>query len=375
MQKDKPVSSNFLVEKRFLVIGFAWILLQVIIFWRFGIVENFEATKYIKEADIFLREGTYSSGNFLFYSVQIMLIAFSKLTLTYPWFPVLFQMAINGISVYCFFQLAKHLGATLQLATWATVFFLAMFFYHSYNVHLFTESLYYSFGIIYTWLLFRINKLNIGNAMLLVIFLTLIYFTRPNGLFFIPVTVVYLILKFYRRRAAALLFTFLFIILLSVYFLLNYALSSGGEFDFLLPFREAHIICGVPTVSRAYEIAVPFNYNSLEGFWYLVTHYPGLFFELAFKKFLAFWGVIRSYYSIAHNVFLGLYFYPLYLQMIKRLPLVFKNYRAEFFYMILIIVFAMLTVLFSCDDWHNRFLLALLPYFILLASARKPLHY
>jgi hypothetical protein len=84
--------------------------------------------------------------------------------------------------------------------------------------------------------------------------LTILLFTRPTGVLFIPSTILFFIIRFGKKRALP------FFVLSAVggltlfYFLLNAALNSGGEFDFLLPYIQEHVICGVPTVQRPHHI-------------------------------------------------------------------------------------------------------------------------
>ena len=59
----------------FLVLALIWVIIQSLLFYRFGLVTGFEAEKYIYEANYFLANGTVSTPNYWLYSVQIFLIA------------------------------------------------------------------------------------------------------------------------------------------------------------------------------------------------------------------------------------------------------------------------------------------------------------
>ncbi len=209
-----------------------------------------------------------------FYSIRLkfLIIAFSKITGTFPWLVVLIQMSVNAVSIVLFYKLALSMTKSHFRSFIVTFLFIAMFYYQLYNVHLFTESLYFSFGIIYTYLLFSIPNLSVKNILLLVFGLSVLYFTRPTGLFFIPSTIVFILFKFYRKKALLLLSIFITSGIILLYFLLNFALKSGGEFDFLLPFSHEIIICGVPTIQGQNNIRVPLEKNSVEGL--MVYYYP-----------------------------------------------------------------------------------------------------
>ncbi len=356
-------------EHPYAIIFSAWVLLQIIILKQYGIVTGFEATKYIVEADALLETGNYSSGNFLFYSTQILLNALSKLTGTFPWLVVVFQVVINAVAVYFFYRLCLKFTGSIFRSVITTLVFLSMFYYHIYNFYLFTESIYFSLGILFSYFLFSINQINARNILLLFLFISLVYFTRPLGVFFIPATIVYIILRFYKRKAL-LLFSFLTLIgITALYFLLNFALNSGGEFDFLLPYLDERIICGVPTIEQPHNLVLPVEKNSVEGLWYIITRHPDLFIRLAARRFFTFWGMTRPFYSTPHNIFIAVYFYTMYVLILWKVRLLFKNFLAETSYFLTIIFFIMVTVMLSCDEWHNRFILALLPFFLLMATA------
>ncbi|HZH66547.1 MAG TPA: hypothetical protein VEY10_16775 [Flavisolibacter sp.] len=365
---------NNVLKYRIFILLIAYIGLQILLLYQFGIVTHFEAAKYIDQAHNLILREQYTSNNFFFYSTQILLIAVCiKLKIGF-WFIVLLQIIANAFSLFLFHQLVKSITGRRFIAFGATLFFLGMFYYQLYNVHLFTESLFFSFSIFFAFYLFNLKKVNPISLLVTVMSLTILLFTRPTGVLFIPSTILFFIIRFGKKRALP------FFVLSAVggltlfYFLLNAALNSGGEFDFLLPYIQEHVICGVPTVQRPHHITMPVNKNSVEGLWHLMLNNSDLFFSLIKKRFLAFWGVTRPFFSFGHNVFIAFYFYSLYILIFLGLKRMFTHYVAETVFMLTYIFFIMLTVLLSCDEWHNRFIFSILPFLLLLAAgvfARK----
>ena len=348
------------------ILLFIWIVLQLC-FLNNGVITNLEATKYINQANIFLTTGTYSSDNFLFYSVQILLIAIClKLKLSFI-FLVIVQIIFNGISVISFHKLVKKITNSSILSFLATFYFLIFIYYHLYNTFLFTESLFFSFSVIYTWFLFTRKNLTLKNIFLILLFLSILYLTRPTGIFFIPATFIFLIIKFYPRHSFKIFATAGLTGSIFLYYLFNYSLGSGGEFDFLLPYLDERIICGVPTIKEPHYIIIPVEKNSIGGLFYIITHHFGLFFKLAIQRLIAFFGIYRPYYSTFHNVFAAGYFYFLYTIIIIGIRTLFKQNKPEVWFMICNISLMLLTVMLSCDEWANRFIFSVLPFFLLLA--------
>jgi 4-amino-4-deoxy-L-arabinose transferase-like glycosyltransferase len=350
----------------FAVLSGLWLLMQVFCYRQFGIVTDFEAAKYIEQAHTLLQTGMYSSSNFIFYSTQILLLAacikynFSFVVI------VLAQIFFSGLSVLCFYRLATLLSNP-NIAFFSTAFFLIFFYYHLYNVYLFTESLFFSYSIFYTYFLFTHFQLKFRHILILFLSLTVLYLTRPTGLFFLPATLLFILLKFFSKVRKAVIASVIVTACVLFYFLLNLALGSGGEYNFLLPYLQEMVICGVPTITTAHDIHIPLEKNSIGGLVYFTTHNFNLFFQLALKRLVAFLGIYRPYYSILHNVFAQLYFYLIYFVILIRIQHVIKQNKPEIWFLSALICLTTLTVMISCDEWHNRFILAILPFFLLVA--------
>lgn len=367
LSKNKKLVNKKLISPAWSLLGLVWLVMQLFFLLHNGIKTDLEATKYISEAHQFLSTGNYSSGRYLFYSTQILLIAFSlKMHIGY-WFVVLIQIIFNGLSLICFYKIVQQISKNSVLTFWATLYFMALFYYHLFNTFLFTESLFFSFSIIYTYVLFSTKALNLKSLLFILLFLSLLYLTRPTGIFFIPATWVYLIIRFFPKRAFKIIAIGGVAGVAGLYFLLNFSLKSGGEFDFLLPYTNEMIICGVPTIQTPHQFSIPVEKNSIQGLIYIVTHYFDLFARLAFERLSAFFGVSRSFYSLFHNIFISVYFYAIYLVILINIRYLFRNNKAKVWFMLTNIILLTMTVMLSCDEWSNRFIFAITPFLLFLA--------
>lgn len=371
MPINPSLSGTYISRRKSLwVLGFLWAVMQLLLLKQFGIVTNFEAAKYLEQAKALLTDGSFTTGNFLFYSTEILLIAFCLKLGVSLWFVVGIQFLMSAFSIFVFFRLVERLTSNHLIAFVASLLLAGMYYYQLYNVHLFTESLFFSFTILFTTYLFSLRRLTLKSVLGLCLSLVLLIVTRPTGLLFLPATLFYLIFRFGRKKALPIFLVTIFAGFVLFYFLLNAALGSGGELDFLLPYTEEHIICGVPTTSEPNAISLPVNKNSVAGLWYVITQNSELFFRLAKERFLAFWGVQRSYYSAAHNLFVAIYFYALYVFILIGLRRMFRNVFPHTIFLITYILLVMCTVLLSCDEWHNRFLYSILPLLLLMGTGR-----
>ena len=352
------------LKEKYLVIGFViiWLMMQVMIFIQNGIVTNLESTKYINEAHYFLKNGKFSTHNFLFYSTEILLIALAfKLKISFL-FIVLFQIIMNGLSILCFYKIVYRISENKFVVWFSTFYFLIFYYYHLYNTYLFTESLFFSFSIIFSWFLFTRKSISLTSSIFIILGLAILYLTRPTGIFFIPATYI-----FYPKKAFKFLLLSGIFLIAALFFIFNYSLGSGGEFNFLMPYQNEIIICGVPTMSIHHQISIPVEKNSIQGLFYIITHYSDLVFKLVIKRMNAFFGLSRSYYSLLHNIILCFYFYFIYFIILFGIRNLFRKHIAEVWFSIIIIGLMAVTVALSCDEWSNRFILSVLPFFLILA--------
>lgn len=349
-----------------LLLAVCWLIVHLILFSRHGIETGFEARKYIEEADNLLANGSVSTPNFWLYSVQIFLIAAAK-KMQMGFTPVLLvQWAFSLYALLRFYHLAS------RLSTAATGFIIALLLvlnipFQTFDCFLQTESLFHSFTILFTCYLLGLEKLTARNLLFIFLFLLLLCFTRPTGIFWFPCTFLYLLFRFFRGYSTLLRVSICLGTAIVFLFFLNMALGSGGELDLMLPYRAENIICGVATIQVPSDIAVSQNPNSLEGLAYYISHNTGQFVRLAWDRSIAFFGLQRSYYSTGHNLFLAICFYPVFVFAVFGIAAWLRKRRAIALYCVSLILITWCSVILSCDDWHNRFLLTVVPYFYLLS--------
>lgn len=352
----------------FFFLLFLWALVQGYLIWQNGIVTNLEASKYIYEANHFLLFGNFNSNNHYLYSTQIFLIAVViKLHLGFSVI-VFIQLLLNLFATIMFYKLANSFLKNPIPATLATFFFIINIPYQQYTSFLFTESIFYSLTIIYSSYVLRLKRMTIKNIFFLIMFSVLLCITRPTGILFFMSTAVYIFFQFLNRINV--LYKILVVATSVAIFLvtINAMLHAGGSLDFMLPFKKENIICGVNTVNTA-DIKILEKGNSLPGLFYYIFNNKQQFFKLAGLKTLAFFGMLRTYYSLSHNVFLVLFFYPFYILSFIGIWKKIRQRDKRIIYLIAVILLYWFTTLLTCDDWHNRFILTVTPFLFLMGFA------
>jgi hypothetical protein len=364
---DKKSFSAFLSSYKIeIFLTCCWVGVQGLLLYHHGIVTEFEATKYIAEADNIIEKGTVSSSNFWLYSTQIFLIAAAKKLHTGFISVALIQWIFNGIATWALYKFSTRIGNKIT-GLLITLIFIFNIPLQTFNFFLQTESLFHSFTILFSCYLLSLQKLTRKNFLYILLFLILISFTRPTGLLWVPCTFLFLFFRFFRNLSFALKLSITVTASIGFLFFLNKALGSGGELDFMLPFRDEIIICGVPTLPHSIDIKISDNPNSLQGILYYITHNSGQFTRMAWLRSKAFFGLYRSYYSRGHNVYLMLCFYPLYILALLSLRKWFTQNKHLLLYCLSLILLTWTTVILTCDDWHNRFFLSIVPYIYILS--------
>jgi hypothetical protein len=341
-----------------------WALINGIIIYNNGIITDGEAVKYIHEANTLLHTGSLTAANYWFYFTQITLLAIAfKLNLGYT-FVVIVQLFFSAWAMLSFYRLAASLFSK-QTSFAGTLIFLLNYSYHEFNTYVQTESLFHSFTVIFASYLLRLTRLTLPNAIIIFFSTALICITRPTGLLLVPGIALYLLFAFFKaipnRSKIGL------VVLSGIAFLLliNAVIGSKGEWDFMLPYLDEHIICGVPTLHHWVDIKTEINDDSIYGLYYHIVHNFDQFFRMAFLRSKAFFGLLRTYYGRGHNMYLAVFFYPLYAIALLSLGWWWKLQPNRLLYLSCAVLMTWVTTLLTCDDWHNRWFLTISPWIIL----------
>ena len=209
--------------------------------------------------------------------------------------------------------------------------------------------------------------MSLKRSVIVITLLVIVSITRPMGFLFIPPVFFYLFFIYFQKASIAKKTGILAAFVLPFFFIVNKAMGSGGEFDFMLPFKDEDIICGLPSLTHSTAINSIENSNSIFGLFYYIIHNFSQFTRLAWLKTISFFGLYRSYYSKWHNIYLIAYFSLTHIMAIFSLPYMAKRFFHKFSFLISVILITWLTVMLTCDDWHNRFYLIVSPYIIILS--------
>lgn len=346
----------------------AWVLLNGWLLWHNGIVTTGESEKYIREARFFLQTHHPSAPSFWLYTTEIALLACCLKFNTGFIFAVAVHLMLN-LSATLFFNRTiaaffSHKGIALS----ATLLLLAAYPYQEFNTFLQTESIFFSLTLIGSCLLIHPDKRGLNRPFFLCGVFALICLTRPTGMLFVPPATLFILLNYGRSWSVLQKLTVTAVAALVFLFALNAALGTPGAWDFILPFTDENIICGVSTLPEGTHGYSSGNAHSLVGLAdYIIHHFPQ-FLKLAALRSLAFFGLYRSYYSRIHNFYLLAYFNLILLSALFSVGYWKRRMPLTLMYLGAVILLTWLTVMITCDDWHNRFYLSVFPFLLVLGA-------
>jgi hypothetical protein len=274
-------------------------------------------------------------------------------------------MVLNVLSVIFFFKALSRIQKNRHTAFITALLLVACIPYHLWNVYLYTESIFYSFTLLFFSACLYFQKLSISKILLQGFFLCGAILSRPLGVLLLPCWIIYLIVTVEDKKIR----TGLYLISLgsAVIFSLitNTILQHIQGWEILQPAEKGYIICDVPSTD-AMDLGKFKNRAPLLQVSSYILQHPMHFAELAAKRLKAFLLLTREYYSNIHNLGLLLLAGILYIPFIANIFLgkLTIHQRPGWLLSIALVSFFSIAIMVQCDDYHNRFHHALIPVFL-----------
>lgn len=351
------------------IIIFFWLVSTIVYLKLYGIVTALEAEKYIAEAQRFLQNGTFSAPRYWFYCITIFIILIA-LKLKIGLIGAFIIQSLLNIGAYLFFYTElKKIFKIPQTAFFIIIYLLLFLPYQSWVVFLYTESAFFSLILILFSIVMRYKPNGVKNLFIISLILFFVIISRPLGILFTASIYVYffycadkkwkIILSFF----SIVLFTFSF-------YVINTIFSSISDWSITQAFEQESIICDLPDTATSFsKLNLAVSGNPVYKLFYYVTHNFTHFIHFAGVKLQYFFLMTRPYYSKIHNYFLLLntltiYFFIVAGFFLSRIKLK-KEINA---FLVTSIICYTIAIVFQCDDFHNRFILSIYPFFVVLAA-------
>lgn len=363
-------NSSSLISVKYgkLITAILWLLSVIIYLAIHGVVTELEATKYIDEANLYLNTGSFSAPRFWFYSATIFIMAFA-IKIKIGMFGAFVIQALFNFFAFIIFHKALSKIFYGSFTPVLIIFYLLAFSpYQSWVVFLYTESVFFSAVLILISVLILYKPKNVKNIILILSALFFALISRPLGIL-LGVGVYVYFFYYANKKWKDILACSSVLMLMLGYFLINTVFSSIHDWHITQAFEEESIICDLPAAQPYQKIDVVKTGSPVYQLWYYVTHNFLHFLKFAGIKLQYFFLMTRNYYSNTHNFFLLINVIPLYFFAFCSF-FIRRNYFSKEIvaFLVTTILIYTITIVFQCDDYHNRFLLSIYPLFVLLAA-------
>ena len=343
-----------------------WLLTTLFYWHSFELGTDLEADKYIREARHFINTGHISETRYWFYCVTIFIIVTSlKLGLgLYGAFII--QGIINLLAYLFFFKALKSIFTNKLVALCIIIYLLLFWPYQSWVVFLYTESIFYSAILILTATLILYKPVNMKNIFFISLALLLTIISRPLGILF---TVgVYLYIFYYAQKLQKIIIAGGSVVLLVLgYVVINKIFSTLPDWHITQAFEEESIICDWPSSAPHPLLNLDKTGSPVYQLYYYVIHNFSHCIHFVGIKLQYFFFMTRNYFGRGHNYFLLLNIIPVYFLAAFSLFIKKENKRIAIFLLSSIFIYT-LAISLQCDDYHNRFVLSIYPFFVVLAA-------
>jgi len=347
------------------VIVFCWLLTTAIYYSHFGLFTGLEADKYIGEANYFIAHGNFAVPKHWFYCATIFIIIFAIKIKAGLYGAFIIQALINLCACLFFYKALKTI-CRYDLTALLIVLVLLIFWpYQSWIVYLYTESVFYSSILVLSSALILYRSHNAKSILLIIAALFFVIISRPLGILFIIPTLLYFYIGL-KKHTRIILLPVLIIGLFLAGYISNIVFSSSADTPITLAVSQECIVCGIIPITHS-SVNLSSQGTPLYQLYYYLANNFSHFLHFGMIKLKYFFMMTRSYYSIAHNIFLLIFIIPLYLLSIIRLFIPTTN-KAFYFFQLSTLLLLCFTIMLQCDDYHNRFILAIFPFFVIMAA-------
>ena len=279
---------------------------------------------------------------------------------------VLIQIFLTAISAYCLYKLTS----IIFTQTTGIICFLIFLFYPDIqirNFYILTESIIISIPIISFFFIYSKNKYVFLLGMLLFLFAC---FIRPHAIVIFPLIIFIIYFKIQKLDNKFFIKLFYLILLFFIpllIYLINYLLTKEGILNTLI---SGEIIKEYQDlkIKNPPELVYSNKSESLFDIILIFYEYPIFFIKVFLSKFYWFFVRIRPYYSDIHNLIIIFITAPLYIFFLFGIFLSTKAIKLKFI-LLLYILLTTISVCLTTVDWSGRFLLPIIPFICIFASA------
>ncbi len=343
------------------------VAMQVFLLYHYGIQLAVDSTFYIEEATT-IRSGQFPPiGRSIWYITYFVILASFDTHATSLYAVVIFQMIISIVVTTTLYYTAKKIFNSRLAGLIAALLYTLWLPLQEWNTFIYTESLFTSFCLLIgSGLILATHRYQ--YFMIGVLFI-ITFFLRPTGFGLLAAGAVYLLISVKNRYGWSIFWACIIPVFLLVIWLLNTMLQS---YELIDSYAKAEII--YPNITLGVKppetLRIPDKVGApLIDVIIFFSYHPVYFLKLFLIKLILFFGNVKPYFSMFHNVLIVGVLYPCYYFAIRSFRQL-QGYQKEKSFILTFIFVQALTVSLTTENWDGRFLLPVLPFVFLLAAGR-----
>lgn len=361
--------TNFYSKNGRWLVMLLWLASTIVYISVFGLTTTkLEAGKYLEEAVRFVNQGSFSAPRYWFYSVTLFIMIIGLVTKIGMTGAFVLQALLNLFAYLLFYRALKKLFPNPVTPVLIIAYLLFFWPYQYWIVFLYTESAFFSLLLILFSVMVLYPPDRPKHLLLLLLALLLVILSRPLGILF--AAGVYGYLFYHAGKKWKLVMAGVAVLLLGFgYYAVNLIFSTLRDWSITQAFEQQSIICDLPGDGPYPQLDLATSGSPVYHLWYYLTHNFSHFLHFAGVKLRYFFLMARPYYSNGHNYFLLINTILLYTLAAISLFIRQRKFGRDINAFLFISIFLYtLTIIFQCDDYHNRFIGSIYPFFVILAA-------
>jgi hypothetical protein len=350
-----------------LLIFIVWIIIQAFAFFIFGISTPIDTGLYLENANDILT-GDWPSGREFFYTSYSSLLAVLILLHIKIEAIIILQIVVGAMAVFAVYKITQSITHGNFTAFTAAMLCAGWFEFQEWNLIVYTDALFAN-GVLIAVYLLMITRTPWQQVMVLLL-IGFVALLRPPGVgFVVAIACSFIFGSRIFSRGTVLLKTLLIAAVLLIGGLAANAVLSEFVDSFIESYAKAEII--YPDISLGIalpdQLIIPDeSHIPIVRLALFAVFNPVYFLKISVLKAALFLGHAKPYYSLLHNLYIGLYLGVAYffaLWGIRRFP----NRRLGVF-ILLFTGFQVTTIALTSENWDGRFLFPVLPWVFMAAA-------
>lgn len=346
------------------LIGFSWLLVQIILLKVQGINDLGESKKYILIAEQWVKGYRHLNLYNIFYFGYTSLHIILNAAGLSPKSMYAVQLIFSGLSTFYFTRTLSLLIRSRQAILLSAILYTTCYIIQSWVSYLYTDSIFASLLVITTYFLITEEK-SVRNKWAFWILLIVLPFFRPVGFLFILIACVHWIIMAARKNIFRLIFSAVYLTFVCMAVYLTFTKSEYYFPIHSLHNIQANVICGYSGDLLKYQVV---SYQTGMSTFYYLIHNPEMTLRLFLLRFFKVFSMSRPYFGSGHNLLLFVSTFIYYVLAIIGTFAIFRLREKKFYFIVAgILIFAFPIVIF-CVEWTGRFSLPVICYVLLLSG-------